>query len=48
MYVPCRPFDARMWCALGVCYEHLDRREEAVKCYERAMDNRDRYIHNSD
>ena len=36
-----RPYDARMWCALGGCYEHLDKIEEAEKCYERAIANKD-------
>lgn len=26
----------------GVCYEQLDRRNEAIKCYERAVCNNDR------
>lgn len=36
-----RPYDARMWCALGGCYEHLDKLDEAEKCYERAIANKD-------
>lgn len=31
-----RPTDGRMWFALGSCYEHLERRSDAIACYERA------------
>ena len=31
-----RPSDSRMWNAMGNCYEKMDRKEEAVKCHERA------------
>ncbi len=31
-----------MWCALGVCFEHLERKPEALRCYERAVCNHDR------
>src|SRR4051794_625391 len=31
-----------MWCALGTCYEGLNRSKEAIKCYERAASNEDR------
>ena len=37
-----RPYDARMWCALAGCYYHLNRVQEAVKCYERAEVHHDR------
>ncbi len=30
-----------MWCALGTCYEQLERAEEAIKCYEKALSNQD-------
>lgn len=36
-----RPYDARMWCALGGCYECLEKYDEAEKCYERAIANKD-------
>merc|ERR1712113_235602 len=31
-----RPEDARMWCAMAQCYENMDRKAEALKCYEKA------------
>jgi len=31
-----------MWCALAGCYAHLDRAEEAVRCYSRAEIHGDR------
>ena len=31
-----RPFDSRMWCALGGCYEELGRSRDALSCYRRA------------
>ena len=31
-----------MWCALAGCYAHLDRTEEAVRCYSRAEVHGDR------
>ena len=37
-----RPYDARMWCAVGSCYLSLDRKQEAIKSYERAVNNVDR------
>lgn len=37
-----RPYDSRMWCALGTCNEQLSKIEEAIKCYERAVLNQDR------
>ena len=39
-----RPHDARMWCALGTCFESLERRGDAIACFERAAlfaDHRD-------
>ncbi|GMH89536.1 hypothetical protein TL16_g11486, partial [Triparma laevis f. inornata] len=35
-----RPYDARMWCALGSCFLSLDRRQEAIKSYERGEKQR--------
>ena len=35
-----RPYDSRMWCALANCYQNLDKKQEAIKCYIRA----DRHI----
>jgi len=37
-----RPYDARMWCAMGGCYLSLDKRSEAIRSYERAVSNHDR------
>jgi anaphase-promoting complex subunit 8 len=34
--VKLRPGDARMWCALASCCAKLDRRDEAIRAYERA------------
>lgn len=34
-----RPYDARMWCALGSCYETLSQTQQAIRCYERAESN---------
>jgi anaphase-promoting complex subunit 8 len=31
-----------MWSALGAVYSSLDRRQEAIKCFERAVNNVDR------
>lgn len=31
-----RPKDARMWNAMGNCYDKIDKRSESAKCYERA------------
>ena len=31
-----------MWCALGACYESLDRDDEAIRYYERAVGYQDR------
>ena len=35
------PNDPRMWCALGKCYLGLERRENAIRSYERAVSNND-------
>lgn len=32
-----KPNDSRMWTALGSCYEKLDKKNEAIKCYEKAV-----------
>lgn len=43
-----RPKDSRMWNAMGQCYEKMDKKNEAVKCYERAENGKDKegsYIH---
>jgi len=37
-----RPYDARMWCAMGGCYLGLDRVDDAMRSYERAVSNHDR------
>jgi anaphase-promoting complex subunit 8 len=37
-----RPHDARMWCALGGCYEKLGKSGEAIGCFKRAVENQDR------
>ncbi len=39
-----RPLDARMWCAMGQCYEHeqLGMDEAAARCYQRAQGSGDR------
>jgi hypothetical protein len=39
-----RPLDARMWCAMGQCYEHeqLGMDEAAIRCYQRAQGSGDR------
>jgi anaphase-promoting complex subunit 8 len=36
-----RPNDARMWCALGGCYEKLSKSDEAIGCIKRAVANQD-------
>lgn len=42
--VQLRPLDARMWCAMGQCYEHeqLGMDEAATRCYQRAQSAGDR------
>ena len=37
-----RPKDARMWNAMGSCYEKISKPSEAQKCYQRAESSRDR------
>ena len=39
--VELRPYDARMWCAMGGCYLGLERRNDAIRSYERAVSNHD-------
>ena len=41
IYIYYRPQDSRMWGAMGSCYEKLNLRTEAIKCYERAEQFRD-------
>jgi anaphase-promoting complex subunit 8 len=36
-----RPYDARMWCAMGLTYTTLLRTEDAIKAYERALQQDD-------
>lgn len=31
-----RPADARMWVALAGCFENMDRKAEALRCFEKA------------
>lgn len=38
-----RPYDARMWSALGGCYEKLDNKAEALKAYKRSLLSSDEY-----
>ena len=37
-----KPNDSRMWTAIGLCYEKLDKKQEAIKCYEKAIFCKDR------
>jgi len=39
--VTLRPFDARMWCAMGLCYLALHRTDDAIRSYERAVQQGD-------
>ena len=41
-----RPHDARMWCAMGQCYEsdQLQMTVAAIRCYQRAVSNNDREV----
>lgn len=39
--VEVKPYDARMWCAMGTCYLALDRRDDAIKSFDRAVTNGD-------
>jgi anaphase-promoting complex subunit 8 len=36
-----RPYDARMWCAVGMTYTHLQRYNDAIRAYERAIQEDD-------
>lgn len=36
-----RPFDARMWCAVGSAYANLQRTDDAIRAYERALEQDD-------
>lgn len=36
-----RPFDPRMWTAMGAQYESLERISESIKCYEKAENHLD-------
>ena len=36
-----RPYDARMWVALGMSFEKLDQITQAKSCYARAVANKD-------
>lgn len=38
----CSPYDARVWVALGVCFECLSKNESAAKYYKRAVQCVDR------
>lgn len=37
-----RPKDSRMWNAMGSCYERMEKKNEAAKCYERAENSKDK------
>jgi anaphase-promoting complex subunit 8 len=37
-----KPNDSRMWTALGSCYEKIDKKNEALKCYEKALFYKDK------
>ena len=37
-----RPYDSRMWCAMGQCFETLERTADAIRAYERACGTADR------
>lgn len=37
-----RPKDARMHNAMGQCYDKMDKKNEAAKCYERAENGKDK------
>eukprot|EP00127_Corallochytrium_limacisporum_P001103 Clim_evm14s39 gene=Clim_evmTU14s39 len=34
-----RPYDARMWCGLATTYENMQKRDQAIQCFERAVSN---------
>lgn len=31
-----------MWNAMGQCYDKMDKKNEAVKCYDRAVNGKDK------
>lgn len=33
----CRPYEVRIWKAMGVCYQDLNKPREAIMCYRRAL-----------
>ncbi len=37
-----RPKDSRMWNAMGNCFEKMEKKNEASKCYERAENCKDK------
>ena len=37
-----KPNDSRMWTAIGLCYEKIDKKKEAIKCYEKAIEFKDK------
>jgi anaphase-promoting complex subunit 8 len=37
-----KPNDSRMWTALGSCYDKLDKKIEAIKSYEKALNCKDK------
>jgi len=36
------PNDSRMWTALGDCYLRTDKKDDAIKCYRKAIDKKDK------
>ena len=39
--VAIRPYDGRMWNALGSCFDYLNQHNEAIKCMKRALSSQD-------
>jgi len=37
-----RPKDSRMWNAMGTCFERINKKFEAVKCFEKAESCKDK------
>jgi anaphase-promoting complex subunit 8 len=37
-----KPNDSRMWTALASCYEKLEKKNEAIKCYRKALAFKDK------
>mmetsp|Transcript_5636 Transcript_5636/g.4030 ORF Transcript_5636/g.4030 Transcript_5636/m.4030 type:complete len:90 (+) Transcript_5636:1420-1689(+) len=37
-----KPYDSRMWCAMGNCYDKMNKPLESAKCHERAMRFKDK------